>query len=66
MTFTLFLKFAIPFGIFFGGLFVTLFVNNNKSHKEIWIQINTNTIELTNRLTRIETKLENIKNGSSK
>lgn len=63
MTFTLFLQICIPAGIFFIGLLTTLFINNNKSHKEVWIQINQNNIDITNRLTRIETKLENLKNG---
>ena len=63
MTFTLFLQIIIPIGIFFLGLLTSIVVNNNKSHKEIWMQINQYNIDITNRLTRIETKLENLKNG---
>ena len=63
MTLTLFLQITVPVAILGLTLIITLFANNNKSHKNIWEQINENSINITNRLTRIETILDHINNG---
>ena len=63
MTLSMFLSIMIPICIGAASLIVTMFISNNGSHKEIWKQINQNNNDITNRLTRIETKIEDLKNG---
>ena len=64
MNWVTFLQIIIPICIFVFGIIISLFVSNNHSHKEIWKQLNSNSVEITNRLTKIETILTYIKNNN--